>query len=98
MWKQNEDRSYKHIAATRRSVGAKFLWLAGTLPLAFVLLSGLPIFEKPKAQVTARTVNRRTTFDVRAFGAKGDGKILDTRAINKAIDAATVAGGGTVHF
>ena len=37
-------------------------------------------------------------YDVRAFGAKGDGKTLDTRAINKAIEAAAAAGGGTVNF
>lgn len=29
-------------------------------------------------------------YDVRAFDAKGDGKTLDTRAINKAIEAAAV--------
>jgi polygalacturonase len=39
-----------------------------------------------------------TSFDVRAFGAKGDGKTLDTDAINKAIAAAHAAGGGTVRF
>jgi polygalacturonase len=37
-------------------------------------------------------------FDVRRFGAKGDGKSLDSPAINKAIEAAAAAGGGTVHF
>ena len=37
-------------------------------------------------------------YDVRTYGASGDGKTLDTAAINKAIDAAAAAGGGTVEF
>src|SRR5260221_11058388 len=37
-------------------------------------------------------------FDVSRFGAVGDGKAIDTEAINKAIDAAKAAGGGTVVF
>src|ERR1700693_6012700 len=37
-------------------------------------------------------------FDVRSFGAKRDGKTLDTPAINKAIEAAGAAGGGVVRF
>ena len=36
-------------------------------------------------------------YDVRAFGATGDGKTLDTDAFNKAIEAAAAAGGGTVQ-
>jgi polygalacturonase len=39
-----------------------------------------------------------SAFDVKKFGAKGDGKALDSPAINKAIDAAAAAGGGTVLF
>jgi polygalacturonase len=35
-------------------------------------------------------------YDVRAFKAKGDGKTKDSPAIQKAIDAASAAGGGTV--
>ncbi len=32
------------------------------------------------------------------FGAKGDGKAFDNKAINKAIETAAAAGGGTVYF
>jgi polygalacturonase len=49
------------------------------------------------AKSTAQTT-RPATYDVRAFGAAGDGKALDTAAIDKAIDAAASAGGGTVLF
>jgi len=37
-------------------------------------------------------------FDIRTYGAVGDGKTVDTPAINKAIEAAAAAGGGTVLF
>ncbi|HZZ40213.1 MAG TPA: glycoside hydrolase family 28 protein [Acidobacteriaceae bacterium] len=37
-------------------------------------------------------------FSVRDFGAVGDGKANDTAAINKAIETAAAAGGGTVLF
>jgi len=37
-------------------------------------------------------------FNVHAYGAIGDGKTLDTDAINRAIDAAASAGGGQVIF
>jgi polygalacturonase len=37
-------------------------------------------------------------FDVRQFGAKGEGKAPDTEAIQKALDACGKAGGGTVRF
>src|SRR5437868_343936 len=45
---------------------------------------------------TARAQSAR--FPVDNFGAKGDGKTIDTAAINKAIEAAKAAGGGTVVF
>jgi polygalacturonase len=37
-------------------------------------------------------------FDIRSFGAVGDGKTVDSPAINRAIEAAAAAGGGTVFF
>jgi len=37
-------------------------------------------------------------FNVRTYGATGDGKTIDSPAINKAIEAAVAAGGGTVFF
>jgi polygalacturonase len=37
-------------------------------------------------------------FNVRTYGATGDGKTLDSAAINQAIEAAAAAGGGTVLF
>jgi len=39
-----------------------------------------------------------SVYDVRDFGAAGDGISLDTDAINAAIEAAAATGGGTVHF
>lgn len=44
----------------------------------------------------AEPSSRPVVFNVKTFGAAGDGKALDTEAINNAIDAAHSAGGGTV--
>lgn len=37
-------------------------------------------------------------YDVREFGAKGDGTTLDSPAINKAIETAVAAGGGEIYL
>jgi polygalacturonase len=54
--------------------------------------------EPARAQAAAPTAGAAGIFDVKAFGATGDGKTIDTQAINSAIDAAAAAGGGTVRF
>ena len=52
-----------------------------------------------ESSASAETTTRGAqNYDVRAFGAKGDGRTLDTPAINQAIDAAANGGGGTVVF
>jgi len=40
----------------------------------------------------------RSEYNVRDFGAKGDGTTIDTEAIAKAVDAIALSGGGTLHF
>ncbi len=42
--------------------------------------------------------SHKTVFNVRSFGAIGDGKALDNPAIDRAIRAASAAGGGTVFI
>jgi polygalacturonase len=74
---------------------ATALFLAGHV---IVRLSH-PAVSRAGSAATPRTfLLDRNAYDVKAFGANGDGKTLDTPAINKAIDAAAAAGGGTVLF
>jgi polygalacturonase len=50
------------------------------------------------AQRSPNTSVAQGIFDIRTYGAVGDGKAVDSPAINKAIEAAAAAGGGTVLF
>ena len=52
----------------------------------------------PACQALADRLDERVSFDVRSFGATGDGKTLDTPAVNRAIAAAAAGGGGVVRF
>ena len=61
-------------------------------------LSRLPPSPLGAAKKAADAGALALSFDVRAFGATGDGKTVDSPAINKAIEAAAAAGGGTVIF
>jgi hypothetical protein len=48
--------------------------------------------------VTATAASRPGAYDVRSFGARGDGQTLCTEALQKAVDACATAAGGTVHI
>ncbi len=63
------------------------------LGLAAALPTGYAAAQTPQGG----TATPLLVFDVRRFGATGDGKQLDTPAINAAIAAANAAGGGTVY-
>lgn len=60
--------------------------------IIFSIFSLLPVCAQESKAVSAGVYN------VKDFGARGDGKNLDSPAISKAIDAAASAGGGTVFF
>jgi len=45
-----------------------------------------------------RVADAKVLFDVRGYGAVGDGKTVDSPAINRAIEAVAAVGGGTLVF
>jgi polygalacturonase len=66
-----------------------------SMGLAASAVSAIPAMAFKKAAAPAMSP---VLFDVRTFGATGDGKTIDSPAINAAIDAAAAAGGGSVVF
>src|SRR5580765_6238082 len=59
---------------------------------ALALTCGLAVLTSASIAATPKV------FDVRTFGARGDGKTLDTTSIQEALDAAGKAGGAVVRF
>ena len=70
------------------------LWLLG----AWLSCACQAPSASPVAGDGVRTTRSGAVLDVRDFGAVGDHSTLNTTAIQRAIDAATERGGGTVHF
>jgi polygalacturonase len=67
------------------------------LKLPTLALTSLAVDRLTFAQAL-RPAAVETQFNVHTYGATGDGKTLDTPAINKAIEAVAAAGGGTLLF
>jgi polygalacturonase len=76
------------LSSSRRDV----LKLSGSYLAAAAATSSSAFASSP---ARARQAVQRI-FDIRTFGATGDGKTIDTPAINRAIEAAAAVGGGTV--
>src|SRR5277367_2226482 len=73
------------------------------LKLASTGLAGASAMQGASLGLQAQTATTPGTataavIDVKAYGARGDGASIDTAAINKAIEAASTQGGGTVRF
>ncbi len=60
--------------------------------------AAVPAFSSMTASAQDVSGASSGIFDVRKYGATGDGKTVDSDAVNKAIEAAAAAGGGLVVF
>ncbi len=75
----------------------RFLKRAGIAAVP-ALVPTIPRLAAQDATQREHPAARPLLWDVRNFGAAGDGKTLDTPAINRAIEEAASSGGGTVYF
>jgi polygalacturonase len=83
---------------TERAGRRDFLKIAGA-GFAGASLSAVPALSQSRASEKSSTgLAGGGISNVRSFGATGDGTTLDSPAINKAIETAGAAGGGTIYF
>ena len=69
-----------------------------TVGAGATILSDRAAIAQASRNAHPKTTARPTQFNIRDFGATGDGHTIDTPAINAATDAAANVGGGTVLF
>lgn len=65
---------------------------------AGALFAGAAVGPTNPAEGKGPEVSSAPVFNVKSFGATGDGRTIDTPSINRAIEAAAHSGGGTVLF
>jgi polygalacturonase len=83
---------------TDKTVRRDFLKIAGA-GFAGASLSANPVLSQGRASKKGdANIGGEGVLNIRTFGATGDGTTLDSPAINKAIETASAAGGGTIHF
>jgi polygalacturonase len=68
--------------------------LAGVVAPGIAMIAGIPTAAHDTASLRPMAI----PYDVHVFGAVGDGKAIDSRSINRAIEYAARAGGGTVYL
>lgn len=74
-----------------------FLRIAGT-GMAAAFTGSTVAMGQAASEQRPKPSSGGPSYDVKSYGAAGDGTAIDTPAINRAIEAAGAAGGGTVQF
>lgn len=89
MRKKSEDRLPKHQRP-------QLNWSFGLRCTLFAVAAVVVL--NPAAPALALDEGPREAFNVKKYGAVGDGNALDSPAVNRTIDACAAAGGGEVFF